>query len=212
MGGVHPQVSSAAKLHARRRSAGKAYISDGLRRPIHESAIFESRRRMLLYTGVPAPDFTLFTSEREPWTLSEHRDRPVLLLFFPGAFTSVCTDELVTVSNRIDEYDALEARVVGISTDSPAVLKEYAKVNLLKMTLVSDHDADVAAAYGTKHDRDFGKMKLDRVARRAAFVIDREGIVRYAEVLRDAENQPDFENVQTVLRELRDRSSALTTV
>ena len=94
-----------------------------------------------------------------------------MLLFFPGAFTSVCTTELNTVGNDYARYTGPRRQVVGISTDSPFALAEFKKVNGFPFRLLSDHDGDVSAAYGAKYDRDFSPMKLDRIARRAAFVV-----------------------------------------
>jgi peroxiredoxin len=153
---------------------------------------------MALQVGDPAPDFTLFSHATEPFTLSDHRGRPVLLLFFPGAFTSVCTDELNTVNNTRSEFGE-DVQIVGISTDSPFVLNEFRDANDLQFPLLSDHDAEVAAAYGTKYDGNFTDMELDRIAKRSAFVIDRDGTVQYAEVLDNAGKQPDFDAIQDVV-------------
>jgi len=123
-----------------------------------------------------------------------------VLLFFPGAFTSVCTSELTTVSA---DYDAFEdAHVVGISTDSPFVLSEFRSVYDIRFPLLSDHDAAVSALYGTKYDQNFTDMGLDRIAKRSAFVIDREGGVQYAEVLNNAGRHPDFEEIDRTLAQL----------
>jgi len=154
----------------------------------------------LLTEGDPAPDFTLFSDQQESWQLSEHLDHPVVLLFFPGAFTSVCTTELNTVS---DDYDSFgDAHVAGISTDSPFVLSEFRSVHGFDFPLLSDHDAEVSALYGSKYARDFTSMNLDRIAKRSAFVIDRDGIIQYAEVLENAGHQPDFEAIQQTVRDL----------
>ena len=157
---------------------------------------------MPLKTGDAAPDFTLPSTEKQAWTLSAHRGRPVLLLFFPGAFTSVCTTELNDVSNDFARYTEAGVDVVGISTDSVPVLMEFAKVNGFAFPLLSDHDADVALAYGAKYDRDFTDLKLDRIARRAAFLVDADGVVRYAEVLASAGDQPDFDAIHTEIEVL----------
>lgn len=147
---------------------------------------------MALSTGDRAPDFTLFDSDKASFTLSE-AGGTVVLLFFPGAFTSVCTDELTTVGNDYGRWQAAGAEVIGVSTDSPFALAEFKKVNGLPFRLLSDHDAEVAALYGAKYDRDFTPMKLDRIARRAAFVVRPDGTLAYTEVLESAGDQPDFE-------------------
>ena len=150
--------------------------------------------------GDSAPGFTLYTDEPQPWKLSDHLDRPVVLLFFPGAFTSVCTTELNTVNNDLDAFES--AHVVGISTDSPAVLSEFRSAQQLAFPLLSDHDANVCASYGAKYDQNFTDMELDRVAKRSAFVIDQTGTIQYAEVLDNAGKQPDFDAIKRAVQEL----------
>ncbi|WP_412067657.1 redoxin domain-containing protein [Rubrivirga sp. IMCC43871] len=155
---------------------------------------------MPISSGDAAPDFTLFDSEKAAFSLAEARaDGPVVLLFFPGAFTSVCTTELNTVGNNYDRYTDLGAQVVGISTDSPFALAEFKKANGFPFRLLSDHDGSVSAAYGAKYDNDFTPMKLDRVAKRSAFVVGTDGTVQYAEVLDNAGEQPDFDAVLSAL-------------
>ena len=159
---------------------------------------------MAVEPGQQAPDFTLFTEQKEAFTLSEQRGgRSTVLLFFPGAFTSVCTEEMCSVNSDLASYQNLDAQVVGISTDSPFVLKEFKKQNGLAFTLLSDHNGEVSAQYGAKYDHDFTDMKLDRIAKRSAFVIDPEGVVRYAEVLENAGNQPDFGAIHNALQEVQ---------
>ena len=153
---------------------------------------------MPLSTGDDAPDFTLFDDSHDPFTLSE-ADGPVVLLFFPGAFTSVCTTELNTVGNDYARYTDAGAEVVGISTDSPFALAEFKKANGFPFRLLSDHDGDVSAAYGAKYDGDFTPMKLSRISKRAAFVVDGDGEIAYAEVLDNAGEQPDFDAVVAAL-------------
>ncbi len=100
---------------------------------------------MALNTSDAAPDFTLFDEQMAPFTLAEARaDGPVVLLFFPGAFTSVCTTELNTVGNDYARYTDTGATVVGISTDSPFALAEFKKVNGFPFRLLSDHDGEVS--------------------------------------------------------------------
>lgn len=152
--------------------------------------------------GTPAPDFQLFTHDMEPWRLSEKEGRPVILLFFPGAFTSVCTTELNTVNNDREQFGAPNTEIVGISTDSPFVLDEFRKVNDIQFTLLSDHEGKVSASYGVKYDHDFTPMKLDRISKRSAFVIDADGTVQYAEVTENAGVQPDFDAIKSCIQEL----------
>ena len=151
---------------------------------------------MALSAGDTAPDISLFDDQMTAFSLTEARaSGPVVLLFFPGAFTSVCTTELNTVANDYARYEALGATVVGISTDSPFALAEFRRANGFPFRLLSDHDAVAATAYDARYDHDFTPMKLDRIARRAAFVVNADGTLAYAEVLESAGDQPDFEAI-----------------
>ena len=153
---------------------------------------------MPLEQGQQAPDFTLYSSDKTAWTLSE-QDGPSVLLFFPGAFTSVCTAELCSVNDDLARYRDLGANVVGISTDSPFALARFKEENGYTFPLLSDHDGEVSKQYGAKYDRDFTPMKLDRVSKRAAFVVNPDRTVAYAEVLDNAGEQPDFDAVKAAL-------------
>ncbi len=151
--------------------------------------------------GQKAPDFTLFNTDKEAVTLSDElKNGPVLLLFFPAAFTGVCTTELNTVSNDLDAY--APARVFGVSTDTLFTLGEFSKANAFNVDLLSDHSADVAAQFDSKYDGNFGPMKYDRIAKRSAFLIDTEGVVRYAEVLENPGNMPDLDAIQSAIASL----------
>lgn len=156
---------------------------------------------MSVEKGQQAPDFTLYNEQREAVQLADYRGQNVLLLFFPGAFTSVCTNELDAVSNEIGDFGEHTA-ILGVSTDSPFVQNEFKKLHGFAFPLLSDHEAEVSAAYGAKYDHDFTDMGLDRIAKRAAFVIDKEGTVQYAEVLDNAGELPNFDEVKRVLGSL----------
>ncbi|HLT48172.1 MAG TPA: peroxiredoxin [Rubricoccaceae bacterium] len=148
---------------------------------------------MSLSVGDPAPDFTLYDDERRPWTLSDHRGHAVVLLFFPGAFTSVCTTEMNVVNNDLARYSGGGARVAGISTDSPDVLAEFKAVNDLRFPLLSDHDAEVAEAYGVRFTREEHRLGFSRVAKRAVFVVDGGGRIVHVEVLAHPGLEPDYD-------------------
>lgn len=154
--------------------------------------------------GQPAPDFSLYDDQKQAFRLSDlEGKKTVLLLFFPGAFTSVCTNELNQVNNDIDSFGGEEGlQVVGISTDSPFVLEEFKKVHKFQFPLLSDHNAKVSAQYGAKYEHDFTDMELDRISKRAAFVVDKEGVIQYAEVLDNAGKMPDFDAIKSTLSEL----------
>jgi peroxiredoxin len=158
---------------------------------------------MAVEPGQLAPDFTLLDDAREPFTLSDAcAEQNVLLLFFPGAFTSVCTNEMVQVNDELGDYEAHDARVVGLSTDAPAVLAAFKETHGLDYTLVSDHNASVCETYGAKMEKGVFPLDLHRFAKRAAFVVDTESTIRYAEVLEDASKVPDFDTIKETLSDL----------
>ena len=154
---------------------------------------------MALDTGIPAPDFTLKNTRGEDVQLSSFKgDRNVVLLFFPLAFTSTCTEELCTTRDNMKQYESLNAEVLAVSADSFFVLKEYKKANNLNFTLLSDYNRDVSRRYDALYELYYD---MKEVPKRAAYVIDKNGIIRYSEVLEDSGKLPDFEAVNRVLRE-----------
>ncbi len=159
---------------------------------------------MTVQQGTPAPDFTLYSDQREAFRLSDYRGKQnVLLLFFPGAFTSVCTTQLKIVSDDLAGFGGEDdTQVVGVSTDSPFTLDAFSKEQGFKFPLLSDHDAEVSARYGAKYARDFTPMRLDRISKRAAFLVDKAGLVQYAEVLDNAGKLPDFDAIKQTLASL----------
>ena len=152
---------------------------------------------MQLKTGQPAPDFTLYDSDKNKVTLSELRGNNVLLLFFPAAFTSVCTAELCSVRDNLKNYEQLDARVFGISVDTVFTLAKYKEEQKLNFPLLSDFNKNVSKAYGTLYETFI--LDMQGVSKRSAFLIDEEGIIQYAEVLENAGEQPDFQAIQEVL-------------
>ena len=152
---------------------------------------------MKIEIGQPAPDFTLYDSAKKTITLSSLKGQNVLLLFFPLAFTSVCTKELCAVRDTIAWYNAIKAVVFGISVDSLQTLARYKDDQQLNFTLLSDFNKDVSSAYGSLYET-FG-YNMKGVSKRSAFVIDKKGIVRYAEVLENAGEVPDFISIKEVL-------------
>ncbi len=154
---------------------------------------------MSIQLGQEAPQIELYSDEKELFRLSDHRgSHNVVLLFYPAAFSGVCTTELNTVNNDLSEYGA-DTRIVGISTDTPFVQAEFKKANGFTFSLLSDHNATACAAYGAKYNNDFTAMNFDRIARRAAFVVDKSGNVVYAEVLESAGDMPDLDAIKVVL-------------
>ena len=155
---------------------------------------------MKIEIGQPAPDFTLYDSAKNKVTLSDLKGHNVLLLFFPLAFTSTCTAELCSVRDNISFYNNVNAKVFGISVDSLHTLAKYKADQNLNFTLLSDFNKDVSLLYGSLYEM-FG-YNMKGVSKRSAFIIDKDGIVRYAEVLDNASEQPNFKNITLTLESL----------
>jgi glutaredoxin-dependent peroxiredoxin len=155
---------------------------------------------MSLQSGQQAPDFTLYDSEKNQVTLSQLKGENVLLLFFPLAFTSVCTRELCSIRDHINDYNNANARVIGISVDSLYTLKRYKQDQQLNFTLLSDFNKEVCTLYDTIYPM-FG-YNMKGVSKRSAFLLDKDGVIRYAEVLENAGEIPNFNEVKKALKSL----------
>ena len=155
---------------------------------------------MKIEIGQAAPDFTLYDSAKNKVTLSDHRGQNILLLFFPLAFTSTCTAELCSVRDNISFYNKMNATVFGISVDSLHTLAKYKQDQNLNFTLLSDFNKVVSSLYESIYEMFSYNMK--GVSKRSAFVIDKQGMVRYAEVLENAGEQPNFKNITLILEDL----------
>lgn len=155
---------------------------------------------MSIQKGQQAPDFILKDSERNEVSLSAQKGKNVLLLFFPQAFTGVCTTELCNIRDNIASYNNVNASVFGISVDSPFTLAKFKEEQKLNFPLLSDFNKEVSASYGALYDFFIGWMK--GVSKRSAFVIDKEGVVQYAEVLENAPDLPNFEAINQTLASL----------
>lgn len=154
---------------------------------------------MSLRKGDKAPDFTLFNTDKEWVKLSDQKGKNVLLLFFPLAFTGVCTKELCSIRDNLSFYNSINAEVFGISVDSNATLAKFKEDQKLNFTLLSDFNKEASAAYDVLYEN-FGWMK--GVSKRSAFVIDKAGIIQYEEVLENAGEVPDFEAINSTLQEI----------
>ena len=145
---------------------------------------------MALKPGSPAPQFKLFSTEKKEILLADYKGKKVVLHFFPLAFTSVCTEQLCTMRDNFGYYDGLNAVVLGISVDSLFTLAKFKEENNYQFDLLSDFNKEVSAAYGALYNDFVFGMK--GVSKRAAFVIDEEQNIVYAEVLESAGDLPDF--------------------
>ena len=153
---------------------------------------------MSIQTGQPAPQFTLVSSEKKEVSLSDFKGKKVVIHFFPFAFTSVCTAQLCTMRDNFGYYDGLNAQVLGISVDSPFTLAKFKEENNYQFPLLSDFNKTASAAYGALYEEfAFG---LRGVSKRAAFVIDEDQNVVYAEVLESAGDLPDFAAIAVAVK------------
>lgn len=154
----------------------------------------------MLQPGDKAPDFALRASDKSLVKLSEQRGKNVVLLFFPFAFTSVCTKELCHMRDSLADYEKLDAQILAISVDSPFTLAKWKEDQHFNFPLLSDFNKSVSKKYDSLY-KEFG-MGLKGVSKRAAFVIDKNGMVQYAEVLENAGEVPDFDAVKQTLQSL----------
>lgn len=155
---------------------------------------------MPLQPGQPAPDFSLFDSDKNKISLSDLKGNNVLLLFFPQAFTGVCTKELCSIRDNIGRYQHEKAKVLGISVDSVFTLAKFKDEQQYNFPLLSDFNKEVSGKYDTLYQDWILDMK--GVSKRSAFIIDKEGVIQYAEVLESAGDLPNFEAIHAVLDRL----------
>jgi glutaredoxin-dependent peroxiredoxin len=150
--------------------------------------------------GKKAPDFQIKDTEGNDVRLSDFQgNKNVLVLFFPLAFTGVCSKEMCHMRDELAFYSDLNVEVLGISVDSFFTLKEFKNARELNFTLLSDFNREVSAAYDALHEDFFG---MKGVSKRAAFLVDTEGITRYSEILENPSDMPDFDAVKEAVARL----------
>lgn len=154
---------------------------------------------MSLQIGSKAPNFALKDTDGNEVSLESMRGSNVVVLFFPLAFTGVCTKELCMIRDTMKEYETLDANVVAISVDSFFTLNEFKKRENYNFPLLSDFNKEASTAYGALYEDFFG---YNGVSKRSAFVVDKEGVIRYAEVLDVAKELPNFDAVKQTLASL----------
>lgn len=159
---------------------------------------------MAIEVGKKAPDFTAPSSDGskvEPLTLSQELgEKSIVLAFFPLAFTSVCTEELCEFRDGMVQFNNLDAKVFGISVDSPFTQNAFIKTNGFKFKLVSDFNKEISQKYGVMHET-LGSLK--GVAKRSVFVLDRGGVVRYRWVSEDPKVKPSQQEIVNALKKLQ---------
>lgn len=156
---------------------------------------------MSIQIGQPAPEFSLYNSEKQKVSLGDFKGKNVLLLFFPQAFTGTCTKELCSTRDNIATYEGANAQVLGISVDSLFTLAKYKEDQHLNFPLLSDFNKTVSGTYGSLYDT--FAFDMHGVSKRSAFVVDKKGIIRYAEVLETASDLPNFEAIQKALESIK---------
>ncbi len=151
--------------------------------------------------GDKAPEFEAPDTSLKMRTLSEFKGSPVVLAFFPGAFTSVCTKEMCTFRDSMANFNKFSAKVIGISVDAPFSLKEFASQNNLKFDLLSDSTREISKKYGALHEN-FVNVKNLSASKRSVFVVDKNGIIKYAWVSDDPGKEPDYKKIEEIVSQL----------
>lgn len=163
----------------------------------------------MITIGTTAPDFTLSTitaeGPKQITLTAEIGKKNILIFFFPMAFTGGCTAELCEISQGISAYDSLDCMVYGISGDNPFAQQAWAEKEGITIPLLSDYEHTVAKAYGIAYESFLPEIGLGLagVAKRSAFLIDRTGVIQYAEVNEDPKQFPDFTAIQARLAEIK---------
>jgi peroxiredoxin len=164
---------------------------------------------MSLVVGTKAPDFTLPTKTADgpkQIKLSDNFGKKnTLLLFFPMAFTGTCTTEMCEVSGGLSAYSGMNAAVYGISGDNPFAQEAWAQKEKITVPLLSDYEHKVAKAYDVMYDSFLPQLNLGMagVPKRSAFVIDKNGLIQYAESNDDAKQLPNFDKIKAKLAKLK---------
>ncbi|KAF0139225.1 MAG: alkyl hydroperoxide reductase/Thiol specific antioxidant/Mal allergen [Stygiobacter sp.] len=158
---------------------------------------------MAIQVGDKAPNFSLKDTSNQTHNLADYKGKNVVLLFFPAVGTGVCEKELCSTRDSMKDYEGLNAQVFGISVDGPFSQKLWVDKYQFNFPLLSDFNKEVAPAYGAFYDVWLpGKWDLKGVAKRSAFVIDKQGVVQYAEVLEVAGDEPNYAAIQECLKKL----------
>jgi peroxiredoxin len=155
---------------------------------------------MALKVGDIAPEIKLFSSEKNEVSLSDYRGKNVLILFFPLAFTKVCTAELCEMRDNLSLYNNLNADIIAISVDTPQTLAKFKELENYNFTLLSDFNKQASTDYGCIYENFVMNMK--GVSKRSAFIIDKNGVIQYAEVLENAGEVPNFNIIKETLQKL----------
>lgn len=155
---------------------------------------------MELKKGDKAPEFALVGSDTKIIKLSDYKGKNLIVLFFPFAFTGVCTEELCSMRDNLADYNAMDTYVVGISVDSPFALAKFKEEQKLNFPLLSDFNRTATRAYGCLYEEFV--LGLRGVSKRSAFVVDSNGTIKYAEVLDNAGDLPNFTAIRETIENI----------
>jgi peroxiredoxin len=156
---------------------------------------------MAAEVGQKAPQFTLVNTDLKAVSLADFAGKNVVLAFYPAAFTGVCQKELCTFRDALNDFTSAKTAVVGVSVDSPFANKEFAAKNGLNFPLLSDITRDVIKQYDVVFN-DLAGVKGFTVAKRAVFVIDRQGMIRYKWVAPEPKVEPNYAEVTAAVKKL----------
>lgn len=156
----------------------------------------------MLNEGDKVPALRLVNTELKEIDLSKSAKGPIVLAFFPGAFTSVCTKEMCHFRDDIAEFNSLKATVFGICVDSPFSNKEFKEKNQLSFEILSDYSREAVRSFGVELN-DFAKMKGYTAAKRSVFILDSKGIIKFKWVSDDPGVEPDYNAVKSALQSMK---------
>ena len=156
---------------------------------------------MPITIGQKAPNFNLPDTDKNITSLEAQKGKNVVLLFFPAAFTGVCTKELCQTRDELATFNGMNAQVFGISVDMSFSLGKFKEANQLNFPLLSDFNKETITAYDIRNESFAAGFK--GVAKRASFVIDKEGKVAFAEVLPNPGDYPNFDGIKKALETLK---------
>jgi peroxiredoxin len=148
-----------------------------------------------------APDFKLFNTSKKEVSLADFKGKNVVLLFYPFAFSGTCTTEVCSVRDSLASYNNLNAEVLGISCDSVFTQIRFKEEQKLNFELLSDYNKEASTAYNAIYENFIFGTK--NVSKRSAFVIDKDGIIQYSEILETASEQPNYEAILATLQRLK---------
>jgi glutaredoxin-dependent peroxiredoxin len=148
-----------------------------------------------------APDFTLLDTDKKPVSLKDFAGKKVVLVFYPGAFTGVCTNEVCAFRDAMSVFNAVNAQVVGISVDSIFANKGFGAANKLTFPLLSDFNREVSKKYAGVYDS-FAGVAGYTASKRSVFVIDAKGTVRYEWVTENPGVEPPYDEIKSVVEKI----------